>query len=593
MVYQFANFKKAEEKAKIDLNFLMMNKSIVYIVLAAIVGLGLGYVLFNAAEEQQNTAEESHNHEDATQMWTCSMHPQIMREEPGDCPICGMDLIPAESSSDGLTANQFKMTENALALANIQTTVVGNSNAASEALTLSGKIAVNEDETATQPAHFDGRIERLLVSSVGQEVRKGQEVATIYSPELVAAQQELFTAAKLKGSQPKLYTAVRNKFKNWMISDALLDQIEETGKTVTRFPIYASFSGVVSEISVNEGAHVMDGNPIFKVADLSTVWAEFDAYENQINQLKKGQSIRISSNAYPNKIFDAKISFIDPVLNTQTRTVTVRVTFNNAEDLLKPGMFVEAKVKGATVANTGLMIPASAVMWTGERSLVYVKPNANASVFEMREVTLGEKIGDSYSIVSGLSKGEEIVTNGTFTVDAAAQLSGKKSMMNATSETTSDEATVAMKMQFSKDFQSQLKKVVPNYLTLKDAFVASEVEQISSAAANLQVELQSVENQDLNGMVKSHFDMIQQNLEVIVTSDTLEEQRAAFVILNENMVVLVNNISGIALDLYVQRCPMANNSKGAVWLSSSSEIRNPYYGDAMLTCGSVIDTLGL
>ena len=571
----------------------MMNKSIVYIVLAAIVGLGLGYVLFNAAEEQQDTAEESHNHENASQMWTCSMHPQIMREEPGDCPICGMDLIPAESSSDGLTVNQFKMTENALALANIQTTVVGNSNAASEALTLSGKIAVNEDETATQPAHFDGRVERLMVSSVGQEVRKGQEVATIYSPELVAAQQELFTAAKLKGSQPKLYAAVRNKFKNWMISDALLDQIEETGKTVTRFPIYASFSGVVSEISVNEGAHVMDGNPIFKVADLSTVWAEFDAYESQINQLKKGQSIRISSNAYPNKIFDAEISFIDPVLNTQTRTVTVRATLNNAEDLLKPGMFVEAKVTGVSKENSGLMVPASAVMWTGERSLVYVKPNANTSVFEMREVTLGEKIGDSYSIVSGLNNGEEIVTNGTFTVDAAAQLSGKKSMMNATSETTSDEATVAMKMQLSTDFQNQLKDALEVYMVLKDAFVASEVEQISSAAANLQVELQSVENQDLDGMVKSHFDMIQQKLKAITTSDSLEEQRAAFVILNENMVVLVNNISGIAPDLYLQRCPMANNNKGAVWLSSSSEIRNPYYGDAMLTCGSVIDTLGL
>lgn len=570
-----------------------MNKSIVYIVLAAIVGLGLGYVLFNAAEEQQDTAEESHNHENASQMWTCSMHPQIMREEPGDCPICGMDLIPAESSSDGLTVNQFKMTENALALANIQTTVVGNSNAASEALTLSGKIAVNEDETATQPAHFDGRVERLMVSSVGQEVRKGQEVATIYSPELVAAQQELFTAAKLKGSQPKLYAAVRNKFKNWMISDALLDQIEETGKTVTRFPIYASFSGVVSEISVNEGAHVMDGNPIFKVADLSTVWAEFDAYESQINQLKKGQSIRISSNAYPNKIFDAEISFIDPVLNTQTRTVTVRATLNNAEDLLKPGMFVEAKVTGVSKENSGLMVPASAVMWTGERSLVYVKPNANTSVFEMREVTLGEKIGDSYSIVSGLNNGEEIVTNGTFTVDAAAQLSGKKSMMNATSETTSDEATVAMKMQLSTDFQNQLKDALEVYMVLKDAFVASEVEQISSAAANLQVELQSVENQDLDGMVKSHFDMIQQKLKAITTSDSLEEQRAAFVILNENMVVLVNNISGIAPDLYLQRCPMANNNKGAVWLSSSSEIRNPYYGDAMLTCGSVIDTLGL
>ena len=142
-----------------------------------------------------------------------------------------MDLIKAESQGVGLAANQFRMTDNALALANIQTSVVGGTDVkGSRTLQLSGEIAVNEDATATQPAHFDGRIESLAITSLGQKVSKGQKVATVYSPVLVAAQQELITTFKLKESQPQLYQAVRNKFKNWMIPNALLDQVERTGE---------------------------------------------------------------------------------------------------------------------------------------------------------------------------------------------------------------------------------------------------------------------------------------------------------------------------------------------------------------------------
>ena len=190
-----------------------MKKYIIYIGILA-VGLLLGWLLFS----NSSNSEIEHDHNgvaEANQMWTCSMHPQIMQSEPGDCPICGMDLIPAENGADGLLVDQFKLTENAMALANVQTSVVGRGKVDNNAIRLSGKIVENEESNAVQVSYFSGRIERLYVSFTGEEIRKGQLLATIYSPELYAAQQELITAASLKESQPTLYKAVRNKLKLW------------------------------------------------------------------------------------------------------------------------------------------------------------------------------------------------------------------------------------------------------------------------------------------------------------------------------------------------------------------------------------------
>ncbi|WP_430965870.1 efflux RND transporter periplasmic adaptor subunit [Spongiimicrobium sp. 2-473A-2-J] len=409
-----------------------MKKNVLYSIIAAIVGLLAGYLIFGDTSDGASAEEHDHGQEMASgQMWTCSMHPQIMQPEPGDCPICAMDLIPAASSDDGLAKDQFKMTENAMALADIQTTVVGSGSVGSNSLKLSGKIAENVDEMATQPAHFNGRIDKLFIKTLGEKVHMGQAIAQIYSPELVAAQQELITAYRLKDSQPELYAAVRNKFRNWKIPDSQLSQIEASGKVQTAFTIYAHVSGVVSEIMVSEGAHIADGHPIFKVADLRTVWAVFDAYENQVGRLKKGEEIDMVLNSYPDKKYKAKISFINPVLNSATRTIEVRAVLKNSEGQLKPGMFVAGTLAVAPdTATTTLIIPESAVLWTGKRSVVYVKVDADEPTFEMREVSLGDALDGGYSIVSGLENGDEIVTHGTFTVDAAAQLKGKKSMMN-------------------------------------------------------------------------------------------------------------------------------------------------------------------
>jgi len=412
-----------------------MKKYIIYTGIL-IVGLLLGWLLFNGSSKE----ETGHNHDEVietNQMWTCSMHPQIMQPEPGDCPICGMELIPAESGSDGLARNQFKLTENAMALANIQTTIIGKGNAEGNTIKLSGKIAENEEANAVQVSYFSGRIERLNVNFTGEEVRKGRLLATIYSPELYAAQQELITAASLKESQPALYNAVRNKLKLWKLSDNQINQIEETGNVKENFPIYATVSGTVSEKLVEQGDYIKQGQPLLKIANLNTVWANFDVYENQIDVFKKGQEVLVTTNAYTNKEFKGKVDFIDPILNTKTRTVTLRVVLNNKNDVFKPGMFVTANIERvASSDDEVLTVPASAVLWTGERSVVYLKTNPDQTVFEMREVVLGNQIGNEYEVLEGLFVGNEIVTNGTFTVDAAAQLQGKKSMMNKDSGKT-------------------------------------------------------------------------------------------------------------------------------------------------------------
>ncbi len=584
----------------------MKNKNIaIYLGILAF-GLLLGYFFFGNSSDKT-----THNHNEVStksQMWTCSMHPQIMKSEPGDCPICGMDLIPAENSSDGLMVDQFKLTENAMALANIQTSIVGNAKVEDNGTLLSGKIVENEEENAIQVSYFSGRIERLNINSKGVKVNKGQLLATIYSPELFAAQQELITAFSLKETQPALYKAVRNKLKLWKLSETQINQIETSGKVKENFPVYATVSGTVSEKLVAEGASVKQGQPLFKIANFNTLWANFDVYENQIGLFKKGQEISITTNT--NKVINAKVDFIDPVLDTKTRTVKLRVVLNNRNNLLKPGMFVEGKIKGIN-SNEGVIIsiPASAVLWTGKRSVVYVKTNENAPVFEMREITLGNRIGDKYEVLKGLKNEDEIVTNGTFTVDAAAQLQGKKSMMNKkggktmtgheghlgmdnnASNKESDHTNLYERLKISAKFQEQLKDVYNVYINLKDALVKEDSKRASASSTNLLSALSKIDMKLLSdNKAHNHWMSLEKEIKSSATSisetSDIKAQRDHFKHLSSHLINAVQ-LFGVNEKVYVEFCPMADNNKGAFWLSKEEKVINPYFGDAMLTCGEV------
>ena len=577
----------------------MKKENIIYIGIAVVVGLLVGYFIFGSNTETTSVDEHDHSAEIASgEMWTCSMHPRIMQQEPGSCPICGMDLIPADNGGEGLAVNQIKMTENAMILAGVETVMVGSGVDGEDHVKISGKVAVNQESDAVQSAYFDGRIESISVNFEGEEVRKGQKLATIYAPALVSAQQELLTAAKLKESQPQLYKAVRNKLKLWKLSDAQIDQIESSGKVLENFPVYANVTGIVSEIMVEEGDYIKTGSPLVKVANLNSVWAIFDAYENQLSLFEEGQTLDVSTNSYPNETFKAKISFVAPLLNKQTRTLEVRAELDNKKGMLKPGMFVQAAVEVANKRDGKVLtIPESAVLWTGTRSLVYGQPNPNSSTFEMREVELGNLMNGSYAVNSGLQSGEMIVAKGTFTVDAAAQLQGKKSMMNQDGEAMQmdheghSEMGSTMKMEFSQEAETKFGDLLKVYLDLKDALVASDQEQTQALAKNGAGIASELSGMQMDDMGKSHITQLANQLKEMGSKSDLEGQRETFVLLSQNMIQIGQQMQGLDAKIYVQHCPMANNDKGANWLSMEEEIRNPYYGDAMLTCGSVVGAI--
>ncbi len=412
-------------------------------------GLLLGWLFFhNSAPEKTGTAAEIHDHEaEGHDIWTCSMHPQIRKDEPGDCPICGMDLIPLQQSNTVIDDQAIEMSESAMKLAEVQTSVVTRGNVSKE-VRLYGKIQADERLLKTQTAHIPGRIEQLLVNVTGENVKKGQLIAKVYSPELLTAQKELLEALEMEDKYPAMLDAAREKLRLWKLTDQQIADIEKSGKVTTVFDVFATTSGIVANRKVNTGDYVSTGDVLFEMADLSRVWALFDAYESDLSWISLGQNLEFTAQAIPGKTFSGKITFIDPVVDASSRITKVRVEVPNPELKFKPEMFVNGIIQSKQESSGDqLIIPQSAVLWTGTRSIVYVKlPGADHPTFKMREITLGSSMKDTYVVMDGLTEGDEIVTNGTFSVDAAAQLAGKVSMMNPAGEKVSTGSHAGMDM---------------------------------------------------------------------------------------------------------------------------------------------------
>ena len=398
--------------------------------LLVLAGLFIGWLFFHSP--QKATEKQSKTAQSGKEIWTCAMHPQIRLDHPGKCPICGMDLILLQQNNGEPTdSDAVSFSKEAAELSHVATSVVSH-HAPLKDVRMYGKVQADERLIQNQVAHISGRIEKLLVNFTGEPVRTGQTLAIIYSPELVTAQQELLEAAKSKTSQPEIYQAAREKLFQWKLSERQIAQIESSGRVKTNFEVYANTSGIVTAKRVNTGDYVSQGAVLFEVSNLSTVWVLFDAYESDLPFLKVGNALSFTLQAIPGTRFSGNIRFIDPVIDPVNRIAKVRVEIGNAGGKLKPEMFATGVVRAnLDQFRDKLVIPRSAVLWTGKRSVVYVKqPNPKESLYKMREIELGPMLGNSYVVESGLNEGEEIVTDGTFNVDAAAQLAGKPSMMN-------------------------------------------------------------------------------------------------------------------------------------------------------------------
>lgn len=442
--------------------------------------------------EKPGPASMEHAAHQKTTLWTCAMHPQIKLPQPGNCPICGMKLIPVETETHEMSERQIAFSESAVKLADIQTTPVER-KFVEKKIRMVGKVDYDETNVSDITAYVGGRLDRLYVDYTGVTVNKGDHMVLLYSPELLSAQEELIQALKtvdqlkksdvsiLKETALATVESAREKLRLWGLTQDQIKAIETRGIPIEHLTIYSPMSGVVINKNAVEGKYVQTGSRIYTIADLSKVWVKLDAYESDLSWLHYGQEVEFVTEAYPGEIFKGKIAFIDPVLNEKTRTVNVRVNVPNKDRKLKPGMFVKATVSAnlssgnkvmdpslaghwlcpmhpevvkeepgncpicgmdlvkaetlgytsATEEGPPLVIPTSAPLITGKRAVVYVKvPGKEMPTFEGREVVLGPKAEDYYIVESGLVEGEEVVTRGNFKIDSALQIQAKPSMMN-------------------------------------------------------------------------------------------------------------------------------------------------------------------
>jgi Cu(I)/Ag(I) efflux system membrane fusion protein len=497
-----------------------------------------------------------------------------------------MDLIPASQESAGSSNPQaLQMTEEAMAMAQVQTLVVGEGNAKKE-LTLSGKIQADERENASLTVKFPGRIEKLYVTFTGEQVKAGQKLATLYSPELMNAQKELLEAARTKATFPQLYQASKEKLTLWKLSAAQIAEIERAGVVKEKWDILADQSGVVIQKNVSVGDYVATGSVLFTVTNLNKLWLLLDVYETDLPSVSLGDEIQYTVAGRAGNPFTAKVSFIDPLLNAQTRAASIRAEIPNVGNSLKPEMFVTARLRNKNSQSpANLLIPRTAVLWSGKRSVVYVKvPNSSVAAFEMREVQVSRQ-GEEYRIESGLSPGEEIATQGVFAIDASAQLSGKQSMMSR---------PVGSYTEISVEFSGNVSEVVTQYFKLKNALVKDQIAPAKTAGNDMSQVLAKVDASKFKGTEKTAWATVKNKLRDALAkvkgAKDIAELRKHFEQVSTEVIFLTENY-GVNQDLvYKDYCPMAFNNKGAYWLSETKEITNPYFGASMLACGEVKQT---
>lgn len=563
-------------------------KTWILIAVVLVLGVVIGKLTSNGGSE---AGTETGAAADSETIWTCSMHPQIRQDHPGTCPLCGMDLTPLEDEEESdLPMEALRMSPAAMQLANIHTMTVQTGDI-EKAIRLAGKVSLDPRYAFSQNAHIPGRVEELYVNTLGEYVKAGQKIAVIYSPELINTQKELFQAYENRENYPGMYEAVREKLLLWKIQPQQIDEMIAKGSIVENMPIFANHSGYMVEKQIDKGDYVQAGSPIFKLAQLNNLWGEFDVYEKDASFVKKGMPISYELPSMPGREFKATIDFIEPILNPDTRTLKARIIISNPNMDFKPEMLLNGLVQSKLSLGTSkIVVPKTAVMWTGKHSVVYIKHATEKNVgFEMRPVVLGASLDESYVIEEGLEVGDEIVVEGTFSVDAAAQLANKPSMMNHVHPAT--QRLDMPKVTLSADQKALFNPLMAHYFKVKDAlvnddFTTAKKEYVALTKLWAKSNLTSLPDEAQDALKKAGE---KKGLKVaeVSKSNTIVQLRDNFYELSNVFIEIVEAVGPLGENIYLQHCPMANDDKGADWLSKEDQVLNPYYGASMLKCGEV------
>ncbi len=360
------------------------------------------------------------------------MHPWYRSDKPGIAPDCGMKLVPVyadEQSPRELPGGTVHINPEQQQLIGIRTALVQERN-----ITKTIRAAANLKYDETRLAHVhtkvEGWIDHVHVNYTGQLVRQGQPLFSVYSPDLVAAQEEYLLALKGRqtlGDSPiqgvgagseSLLRAARRRLELLDVTDEQIKALEERGKPQKSITVYSNISGFVVDRKAFENVRVTPDLDLYAIADLSTIWAEADVYEFEASMLSVGQRATMTLPAFPNSVYDGTISYIYPQLNTETRTLRVRLDLENPRFLLKPGMYSNVEIRIGL--GRSLVVPADAVIDSGTRQTVLI--DRGNGYFEPREVEVGERAEDTAAITHGLRRGERVVTRANFLVDSESNL---------------------------------------------------------------------------------------------------------------------------------------------------------------------------
>jgi len=422
---------------------MALNKKVaiplIVIILAS--AAGGGWFLWQKKQPSKATEQKAAQ---GKQLYTCSMHPFIIKDKPGTCPICGMELIKKidNAPTDGVAQTpeqkqqaemlgHVSMSANQRIMANVAT-IEAKFGSLSKEINAVGIVQFDQSRQAKVTAWIAGRIDKLNVDTVGAQVSKDRPVAEIYSPDLLATQQEYLLAVKsrdqLKNSPipsvsqngDGLVASAKQRLTLYGVKESQIVDLEKAGKPNIRLPIYTPLSGIVIEKMVQQGQYVNTGEVLFNIADLSKVWVEIDVFENEVPYIRVGQQVEIRSAVEHGAVSHGKISFVYPFHDPKTHTVKARVEMPNPKHMLKPDMFVNAIIKVPLAK--GIVVPVTAVIDTGKRQLVWVE--MSPGMFEPREVKAGERIEDKIQILSGIKAGDKVAVSGSYLIDSESQLKG-------------------------------------------------------------------------------------------------------------------------------------------------------------------------
>lgn len=351
--------------------------------------------------------------------YTCSMDPQVVEQKPGPCPICKMPLVRVEVAPDR-KENEVKLSEEQIRLANIRTDTV-RLRPLGEEISLSATLRENQNDINTVTARLTGRLERLFVRNAGEYVRAGQAIFELYSEDLAAAQRDFLLALQSKkryGSTDidfsRLAEAARNKLLLWGMTEAQLQEIEQSGAPKNTVTFYSRYAGYVMEAPPAEGSYVAEGSTVLKLADLRTLWIEAQLYVTDLPFLAQTREASITLPYYPGRILSGKVSFVNPNLEAVSKIVLTRVEISNPSGEYQPGMQAWITLKGKT--RRTLAVPTNALIQESRGTTVWIK-NATGG-FEGRMVRTGVANEDYTEIVEGLQSGEIVVVSGAYLLNS-------------------------------------------------------------------------------------------------------------------------------------------------------------------------------